>query len=234
MALSTPSVSWRTELVASLRTHFWLKSIGTTVFMTVFFIAYFAVLNHPVRPVTLMPVLAIDHWIGVQPWTLAWYVSLWLYVPGVPALLRDRGELIAFGWAAGALAVAGLTVFVAWPSAVPPLAVDWSCFAGFGELKELDATGNACPSLHVAFAVFAALAADFLLRRRRAAKRWRVVNALWALGIVYSTMATKQHVALDAIAGTGFGVAAMALWEGLRRRGAAQALTCADSVRVEF
>jgi membrane-associated phospholipid phosphatase len=142
-------------------------------------------------------------------------------VPGVPALLRDRRELIAFGWAAGALAVAGLTVFVAWPSAVPPLAVDWSRFAGFGELKELDATGNACPSLHVAFAVFAALAADFLLGRRGAAKRWRIANALWALGIVYSTMATKQHVALDAIAGTGFGVAAMALWDGFRRRSGA-------------
>ncbi|QYM79453.1 phosphatase PAP2 family protein [Horticoccus luteus] len=188
--------------------------------MTVFFTGYFAVLNHPVRPVTLMPVLAIDRWVGVQSWTLIPYVSLWIYVPAVPALLRDRGALISFGWAAAALATAGLSVFMLSPTAVPQLAVDWSRHPGFGGLKALDATGNACPSLHVAFAVFAALAADRMLRAGGGRRFWRIFNALWALAIVYSTMATKQHVSLDVVAGCGFGVAAMALWEVLLRRGA--------------
>lgn len=218
MALSTLRAPGRTELLDRLRTHFWLKAIGTTAFMTVFFVAYFAVLNHPLRPVTVMPVLAIDRWIGVQPWTLVFYVSLWIYVPGVPAVLRDRRELIAFGWASGALAVAGLAIFLAWPSAVPTLEVDWSNYAGFDDLKEVDATGNACPSLHVAFAVFAALAAERLMRESGGRVRWRVASAVWALGIVYSTLATKQHVSFDVVAGAGFGVAAMLLWEVLRRR----------------
>lgn len=213
----------RRELAQRIRANFWLKSIGTTVFMTVFFIGYFFVLHHPVRPVTPMPMLALDRWIGVRGWTLPLYVSLWIYVPLVPALLRDRGELLAFGWAAAALAVAGLAVFVAWPTAVPALAVDWAQYPGLGHLKGVDATGNACPSLHVAFAVFAGLAADRIMRVGGWGRLLRGVNVLWALGIVYSTMATKQHVALDVIAGAICGGAAMAAWVGLRRRGGRRA-----------
>lgn len=210
-------------MVPIIRANFWLKSVGTTVLMTVFFIAYFFVLHHPLRPVTTMPMLALDRWIGVQAWALPLYVSLWVYVPLVPSLLRDRGALIAFGWASVALAVAGLVVFLVWPTAVPALAVDWSQHPGFGHLKDLDATGNACPSLHVAFAVFAGLAADRIMRVGGWGRRLRGVNALWAVGIVYSTMATKQHVALDVIAGAGFGGATMAGWERLRRRSARRA-----------
>jgi membrane-associated phospholipid phosphatase len=43
----------------------------------------------------------------------------------------------------------------------------------------------------------------------------RVFNALWFVAIAYSTLAVKQHVALDALAGALLGIAFAAL--SLRR-----------------
>jgi hypothetical protein len=144
---------------------FWLsKMFGTTLGMTGFFIAYFWVLNHPAGPVTVMPLMFVDRLIGFQPATLPLYLSLWVYVSLAPALMVDRRELFSYGVAAAGLSVIGLGVFAFWPTAVPPADVDWSRYPGFAFLKATDASGNACPSLHVAFAVFTALGFTRLLR----------------------------------------------------------------------
>ena len=104
-----------------------------------------------------------------------------------------------------ALGAAGLGIFLFWPTAVPPLAVDWSQHPAFAFLQSVDASGNACPSLHVAFAVFSAVWFARLLPQLGAGRFVRVLNWLWCLGIVYSTMATRQHVFLDVLAGAGLG-----------------------------
>jgi len=83
--------------------------------------------------------------------------------------------------------------------------VDWSLHPGFGFLKSADAVGNACPSLHVAFAVFSGAWMGRLLRLMGAGWVVRAVNVLWCLGIVFSTMATRQHVFLDVVAGAALG-----------------------------
>ncbi len=72
-------------------------------------------------------------------------------------------------------------------------------------LKNVDASGNACPSLHVAFAVFAAGWLDRVLRRLHASQPALALNILWAVAIAYSTLATHQHVALDVLAGALLG-----------------------------
>ncbi len=68
-----------------------------------------------------------------------------------------------------------------------------------------DASGNACPSLHVAFAVFTAVWFGHLLRQMKAGGLARSLNWLWCAGILYSTIATRQHVALDVLAGAVLG-----------------------------
>ena len=81
-------------------------------------------------------------------------------------------------------------------------------------LQGVDAAGNACPSLHVATALFTALWLQRLLLAL-AVPRWlRVANALWLLLIVYSTLAIKQHVVLDALAGAALG--ALFAWASMR------------------
>jgi membrane-associated phospholipid phosphatase len=196
---------WVAELRLRMRRYFLLKSIGITAFTWLFFIAYFHILRHPAYPVTLMPLTALDHWIGFQPLALFPYVSLWLYVGFAPALQLTFRELLVYGLWISALCATGLTVFHFWPTAVPPRLMDVSGFPGFTLLQGVDAPGNACPSMHVAVAIFSAICLHDLLEHIRAPATLRLLNIAWFVAIAYSTMAIKQHVALDAAAGALLG-----------------------------
>ncbi len=189
-----------------MRAHVVLKTLGITAFMALFFVGYFHVLRHPTHPVTTMPLTALDRWIGFEPDALAAYVSLWVYVGVAPGLLLTLRELLVYGmWAAG-LCLAGLACFYFVPTAVPPSGLDLAGYPGFALLQGVDAAGNACPSLHVAAAIFSAVWIDHLLRELRAWPALRIVNAAWFLLIAWSTMAVKQHVALDVLAGSVLGL----------------------------
>ena len=191
---------------------FWpVKMIGTTLGMTAFFVVYFWLLRHPFFPVTLMPLTAVDRLVGFFPAALPLYLSLWVYVSLVPALLVSRRELVSYGLAWVALSVAGLGIFLFWPTAVPRPEVDWSQHPSFAFLQSVDAAGNACPSLHVAFAVFSAVWFERLLRQIDAGLCARAINWLWCLSILYSTVAIRQHVALDVLAGITLGGVVAAL-----------------------
>jgi len=188
-----------------LKSHWCLKTAAMTLFTLAFFCGYFLLLNHPVFPVTVMPLTRLDRWIGFQPGALALYVSLWIYVPLAPGLLTDKRELVAYYWAMFGLALAGLAIFFFWPTAIPRQEVDWADHPAFGQLKAVDSSGNACPSLHVAFAIFTAIEISRLLRRMGRNGWLRVLNWCWCAGILYSTLATKQHVAIDVAAGAALG-----------------------------
>ena len=197
---------------------FWHKALGISLFMWVFFAAYFYLLRNPSKPPLLMPLTALDRALAFQPSALLAYASLWLYVSIPPGLLLSRRELFVFGLWVGSLCVFGLACFYLVPTAVPALLapVDLSLHPAFALLQGVDAAGNACPSLHVASAVFAALWIEHLLRDMQAPWWLRAVNAVWLLLIVHSTLATKQHVVLDALAGVALGLPFA--WASLRWR----------------
>lgn len=183
----------------------WLKALGTAAFMVVFFHAYFYLLDHPAGAVTVMPETALDRWIGFQPWALPIYLSLWVYVSLPVALMLSPREIVAYGVRIGGLCLAGLGVFYLWPTKVPAFPLDWMQYPGFSLLRGIDAAGNACPSLHVATAVFTAIWLNWMAPALGWGARLRRLNALWCLAIAYSTLATKQHVVLDVLAGALLG-----------------------------
>ena len=187
------------------------KMVGTTAGMTVFFVCYFWLLRNPLHPPVLMPLTVVDRLVAFQPAAVVLYLSLWFYVSFAPALLVDRRELVSYGVAAVIMSVIGLGIFYLWPTAVPRPDIDWSVHPSFAILKSADASGNACPSLHVAFAVFTGVWFARLWRQMRAGRLVRVLNWLWCLGIVYSTLAIRQHVFLDVAAGTALGLAVAVL-----------------------
>ena len=203
--------AWRGELLRRIRTRPVAKGLATTLGISAFFIAYFWVLHHPFSVPTFMPVTALDRLIAFEPGALPLYFSLWLYVGLAPALLESGRALAAYGLATLALSVIGLGIFMTWPTAMPPAAIDWSLHPSIKFLKGVDLAANACPSLHVAFAVFTGICLDRLLRDMHS-RRWLLaLNWAWCAGILYSTVATRQHVVLDVLAGAalGAGVAAV-------------------------
>lgn len=202
-----PPRHWAANLGARMRHLFILKTLGITAFTWLFFIAYFHLLRNPSYPVAVMPLTALDHLIPFQPPALVAYLSLWVYVGIAPAMQWTFRDLVGYGLWIVALCLAGLALFHFWPTAVPQRAPVVTGFPGFSLLQGVDAPGNACPSMHVAVAIFSAIWLNDLLREVRAPRSLRVLSAAWFVAIAYSTLAIKQHVALDAAAGALLGVA---------------------------
>ena len=78
---------------------------------------------------------------------------------------------------------------------------------GLALIKSMDGAGNAFPSLHVASAVFSLCWMHRILAQLRSPAVLRWISAVQCVAIVWSTMATLQHVALDVFAGVVVGLA---------------------------
>ncbi|MFY9329510.1 MAG: phosphatase PAP2 family protein [Georgfuchsia sp.] len=195
------SKDWRREIVRRAATLPMVKAFGTILFMVLFFWAYLNLLRHPLFSVRVMPLTAVDRLVGFTPAALPLYLSLWFYVSLPPALLDNLRDLVRYGCFAGGLCLIGIICFLLWPTAIPVASLDWGAHPGIALLKGVDAAGNACPSLHVATAVFSAIWLDCLLRKIGVPRVFMTVNWLWCAGIVYSALAIRQHVFLDVVAG---------------------------------
>lgn len=196
-----PQLNWYQWAARAIPKHVYLKSIGTTLFIAVFFGAYFYLLKHPAYQITVMPITLLDHLIGFQPQALPIYLSLWLYVSLPPAFFSTRRELYGYGMAMALMCMTALIIFYIWPTAVPVAHIDWAQYPNVDFLKNVDASGNACPSLHVATAFFSGIWLHYLLRHFGAPLWILSINSIWCLGIIYSTIAIRQHVAVDVWAG---------------------------------
>jgi len=181
-----------------------------------------------------MPVTALDRWIGFHPWAIVLYFSLWVYVCLPPALCASRTALLRYLASASVLSLLAMLVFLFWPTATPTFSIDWARYPSFDFLKSVDLARNACPSLHAGFAVFSGLWLMLQLRELHAPAMVRTLNVVWCLGILYSTIATRQHVALDiyagAILGAGVFVAHRYLSRGVAGERRRYHLTRAPSV----
>ena len=196
---------WAASLWVRMRRHLVLKLVGTSLVIGVFIVVYLHLLHRPSYPVTMMPSTALDRLLPFQPQALFLYLSLWLYVGVGPGLQLRFLDLVNYTAWAVMLCAAGLLIFYFWPTQLPPLGFDVSPYFGFAMLQGIDAAGNACPSMHVAFSSFTLIRIDNVLRLTGAPKLMRAANVVWFLAIVFSTLAIKQHVILDVLAGLVLG-----------------------------
>jgi len=211
----TQRAPWTVEIGERLRAHLLLKMAGTTAWIGVFFVGYFHLLRSPVGTVTVMPLTPLD---GLVPFQAAWlipYFSLWVYVGIAPGLQRSFRSLLVYGIWAAALSVAGLFLFLVWPTKIPPMPYDAGGFPGYDLLQGIDAAGNACPSMHVAIAIFTAFWVDHIFKGAHVPMLLRALNVLWFLAIAWSTLATRQHVVLDVLGGVLLG--SVFAWASLGR-----------------
>lgn len=209
--------SWQRAAAGLVFQHMYLKAIGTMVFIGVFFGAYFYLLKHPASPPALMPLIWLDRIIAFQPLALPVYLSLWLYVSLPPLFIDNRRALYGYAGAMALMCTTGLAIFYFWPTAVPAPDVDWALYPNMHFLKNIDAAGNACPSLHVATAIFSGFWLHRALRGIGGPQWLIAFNAIWCAGIIYSTVAIRQHVVVDVAAGLLLGGVAGGL--SLRKAG---------------
>ena len=211
-SVSSPA-PWLTQCISRLKTDWLIKSVGTSAFMAAFFYCYFAILRSPMYPVMTMPTTWVDDAITFWPSAFYMYASLWVYTSLVPALQPSFSRLVVYGFGIGTVCITGLLFFVFFPTAVPYASADWFNDPALVVLRELDMTGNACPSLHVASVIFTAICLNRQLRSMGCPHWLKATSWVWCVLIVYSTMAIKQHVMWDALAGLLLGVLCAVLYE---------------------
>lgn len=205
--MSSPSArSWYGHLWSRFVTVWYIKALGTTAFMVLFFKGYFWVLHHPLTEPVMMPRLAIDHWLPFTPLGFPAYVSLWFYVSLPSALMPSLWQLIRYGLWTAAMCLFCLALFWAFPTQVPMPDIDWALHPQLQFLKGIDASGNACPSLHVGSAVYSLMWLRHIFLQVGAHRALRMLSVVYCLVIVWSTMAIRQHVFLDVLAGAAVGV----------------------------
>ena len=203
--------SWIAEIYKRLLHLWWLKASGSTAFMLIFFYSYFALLRAPISPVVTMPTTWVDDWIVFTPSWFYTYASLWLYTVLVPALQPSALRFFGYGCGIGLLCLSGLVCFLFFPSTIPYASMDWFHDPALSILHRVDLAGNACPSLHVATALFSAICLHRLFFTIGCPRWVSHLSWLWCLLIVYSTMAIKQHVMWDVV----FGAVLALVWGGI-------------------
>ena len=208
------TASWTRDLARRIGRLWVLKMLGTTAFMFAFFWAYFTVMKHPLQTPVEVPMMWLDRWVPLTPWAYAVYISLWVYVSLAPAVLGHLRALLHYGIWVTALCLFCLFVFWAFPTQTPVTDIDWSPYPGLALIKGVDAAGNALPSLHVASAVFSAVWLQRVFQTVGAPRWLQWVNVLHCAAIAWSTLATRQHVAWDMLAGALVG--AVFAWLSLR------------------
>lgn len=202
------SASWAATLRQRFRTLPLLKATGNTVFLVIFFYCYLYIQRNPMFEVTQIPATALDRWIGFHPSALGLYLSLWVYTALPVAFQPDLRQLARYGMHIGLMCAISLLIFVFWPTSVSAAVGAREGSGMFAIMYAVDTNGNACPSLHVAAAVFSCMWLQTMLREVSAPAWLRCVNVIWCVGICYSTLAVKQHLLIDLIAGGALGAAA--------------------------
>ena len=100
-------------------------------------------------------------------------------------------------------AVVSGAVFLLWPTTLhyPPLADGSLPASAQRMLMAMDSSQNCLPSLHGALTVLSVWA---LADARKPIRT--LLAAAWGLGVLYATIQTRRHVALDLSAGVAVGV----------------------------
>lgn len=158
-----------------------------------------------------LPLSVIDRAVPLIPWTIFIYESEYVYFWLAYFLMRQDITRNRALWSFFYVTVVSVIFFVFIPTTFPrhdyyPLPADThpAILMAFRVLHALDDPSNSFPSMHVS----ACFATAFSFWHE--SKRKFAVFTLWSVAIFFSTMSTKQHYFIDALA--GFALAMVSAW----------------------
>lgn len=200
-------------MLARFQAQWRLKLVLTATMNALFWGGYGYLGRHASFPLHVPPLTWIDRVIPFQPAFWSWvYLSEFLLAAILPWLIDTREGLLRYASGVAVMTVVSFGVFWLLPVASPR--PNQTIVAGaMGFIAAADGRFNAFPSLHAAFLAYLALLAHRLWPRAS----WAATagGVVWAGAILYATIATRQHYALDLVAGAAVGVLADWLaWSG--------------------
>jgi hypothetical protein len=147
----------------------------------------------------LVPETALDRAVPFEPRWIWPYVSVAVLVAIAPLMATSQIALRRYSVGLALLCTTCFAVFLFFPVAGPRPSV-LPDLALYRFLVSVDRPTNSLPSLHVGLVVYSLLYCDRVLRAGTDPGRLavlRVLGAVWGVAILYSTLATKQHWAVD-------------------------------------
>ena len=167
---------------------------------------YLLLQQFAIRDIWWLQSTAFDDTIPINFHSLWFYYTFYLLL-GTVGLVTERPVYLCYLYVIGWTAMVAHMTFLLIPNGLSrmeihlpdaPIYYQW--------LANMDAPRNAFPSLHVALSVVAGIAACVSCRFNLVAK---IGVILWIVGIIWSTIALRQHVIIDGIAGA---VIAFIVW----------------------
>ena len=169
-------------------------AIGGTIFA-----GYLLLQRVSIRPVLWLEPGPLEGWVIASNSAPVVYLYLSFYfLILIPGLLPSERQFNRFLIALALTGVVSLVVFLLVPSGVerpPEFRVEASRV--YLHLIDVDLPRNAFPSLHASVTTLAAIISLIVLRHWLA----RLLFWAWAGGVLWSTMATRQHVLFDVVSG---------------------------------
>ena len=173
-------------------------------------VPYFTLQRLDAFPPRTLPVTTLDRWIAFDPAWIWPYVSIALLVPLAPLLASRRDELVRYAKGLALLCLPCFAAFLLFPVEGPRPDIAPG-HAMYRLIIAYDGASNSFPSLHAGLAVFSLLFASRVTSCDPGGPVRGALGALWGTAILYSTLATKQHWAVDLPAGVLLAGAAHAL-----------------------
>jgi membrane-associated phospholipid phosphatase len=200
---SRAQIRWRdfaADAVRRLRLYWKFKLLLEAAVGVSFCALYFLIGYHPLLPEHRLTLTWIDRAIGFHPYAWVWiYQSLYIPINLVPWLADRREDLLRYVKGMAWLSGISFMVFILYPIRAPrpPMPdAQGMCWV----LNQYDATLNSLPSLHVGLLVYT-LAFGWRGFRGRVPRGCVALGLLWGAAICYATLATKEHYAIDTLAG---------------------------------
>ena len=180
------------------------------ILVVIWVLAPYAILQQvEIFPVYWMPELAIDRAIPVN-FTAIWvYFSFYLLL-GLVGLTLNKRLFVRYMYTIGWSTLVAHMVFLFFPNGATRDAIEIDSAPWIYQLLvSADLPRNAFPSLHATRSVIAALA----VQASATNIALKSLTWLWVLAIFWSTIALRQHVSLDLIAGS---LVAIIVWRWMK------------------
>jgi len=176
-------------------------------------VPYFLLQQGTWFPLWTLPTTPLDTAIAFDPGWVYVYASVALLVPLLPLQATHREELVRYAKGLALMCGACFAIFLLFP-VQGPRPIGFAGHETYQALISVDAALNSMPSLHAGLTLYSFLFGYRVLRDglERVGRAAYVLCALvWTGAILYSTLATRQHWAVDLPAGVLLGWAGHAI-----------------------
>jgi membrane-associated phospholipid phosphatase len=209
----------------------WRLKLRLTVVLNLFFWAGYALLSrHAFFPLHTLPLTWLDRTVPFQPEPWGWvYLSQFLFTGTLPWLIPTNAGLRRYVTGLIFMSTVSFAIFLFFPVASPhPSSL--TATGAMGWIVGYDGPFNAFPSLHAGFLIYMA-SLTWRMFRGRLSGAVICGGLVWGALILYATLATRQHYALDLVAGAALGYAADRLaWRGSSGASAAATMALSNGV----